>query len=135
MIELDRFVHTLSGEENETLERSSRDSSATSKYDDRGLAGYLDAIKNRRESETWCGLPHHLLLPSGYFLCYHCVRASRHHHRHRRCKTYDCTDFKFAIMVFMNDLEDPNVSEGVGADKEHMSVQFYNLLLLVGSNF
>lgn len=38
-------------------------------------------------------------------------------------------------MVFMNDLEDPNVSEGVGADKEHMSVQFYNLLLLVGSNF
>ena len=42
------------------------------------------------------------------------------YHRHRRCKTYDCTDFKFAMMVFMNDLEDQNVSEGVGADKEHM---------------
>ena len=48
---------------------------------------------------------------------------------HRRCKTNDCTQFKFVMMVFMNDLEDQNVSEGVGEDKEHMSVQCCNILL------
>ena len=65
MIELDRFVHTLSGEENETLERSSRESTATTKHDGRGLSGFVDDIKNRRESGSWCGLPPHFLLPSG----------------------------------------------------------------------
>ena len=33
------------------------------------------------------------------------------------------------MMVFMNDLEDQNVSEGVGEDKEHMSVQCCNIIL------
>ena len=66
MIELDRFVHSLSGNENETIERVSSESSATSKHDGRGLDGFVDDIKNRRESGTWCGLPPHLLLPTGY---------------------------------------------------------------------
>ena len=44
------------------------------------------------------------------------------YHGHCRCKTYDCTGFKFVMMVFIHDLEDQNVSEGVGEDKEHMSV-------------
>ena len=35
------------------------------------------------------------------------------------------------MMVFMNDLEDQNVSEGMGEDKEHMSVKLSFLLLLV----
>ena len=68
MIELDRFVHSLSGNENETIERASSDSSATSKHDGRGLNGFVDDIKNRRESGAWCGLPPHMLLPTGYFL-------------------------------------------------------------------
>ena len=65
MIELDRFVHTLSGEKRETLELTSFGSAATTKHDGRGLSGFVDDIKNRRESGSWCGLPHHLLLPSG----------------------------------------------------------------------
>lgn len=53
---------------------------------------------------------------------------------HLSCKTYDCTQFKFVMMVFMNDLEDQNVSEGVGEDMEHMLVQFCNILMLLVDN-
>ena len=35
----------------------------------------------------------------------------------------------------MNDLEDQNVSEGVGEDKEHMSVQYCNILLLLVTTY
>ena len=65
MIELDRFVLALSGEKHETRKLTSFESTATTKHDGRGLSGFVDDIKNRRESGSWCGLPHHMLLPSG----------------------------------------------------------------------
>jgi len=64
MIEMDQFVHTLSGTAEEKVERLSTKSAATMKEQkDITLWRLMDDIKKKRDTGTWCGIPQNLLLP------------------------------------------------------------------------
>jgi len=64
MIEMDQFALWLSGEESEVININSKDSRATMKKKERDTVNRLfNDIKDKRERDSWCGLPHHLLLP------------------------------------------------------------------------
>ena len=79
MLEMDRFVTTLSVEGEQTLDRESESSLATMKENYGNLAGsdqppasltlspsvcrLIDDIVEKKDTTTWCGLPHNLLLP------------------------------------------------------------------------
>jgi len=64
MIEMDQFALWLSGDESEVININSKDSRATMKAKERDTVYRLfNDIKEKRERDTWCGFPHHLLLP------------------------------------------------------------------------
>merc|ERR1719153_1708739 len=67
MIEMDQFAHTLSGEDTEVIERLSTKSVATMKDIGSTINSLMDAIKHSKPTETWCGIPHNLLLPRSTF--------------------------------------------------------------------
>ena len=88
MIEMDRFVHNLQGNESEVIERESTQSAATMKDQGSSLIEYITfilevkldinkylnfslmnsidstiPIQNRADAPTWVGFPHNMLLP------------------------------------------------------------------------
>lgn len=81
MIEMDRFVTTLRGVKKEKIKRKSFQSAATMKEEGATLRGQvicytsdvkylnftsnslMDDIRDRRDTKTWCGFPHNLLVP------------------------------------------------------------------------
>lgn len=63
LIELDQFSHLLTGNKEEFIERKSTDSAATLKEEGTTIIKLMDDIKNGKQSKTWCGIPHHMLLP------------------------------------------------------------------------
>ena len=70
VIELDRFVHTLTGEARETIVRTSNQAASTLKYSRilsiNELARQVQIIVQNPGApipSSYCGIPHHLLLP------------------------------------------------------------------------
>merc|ERR1712142_696984 len=66
MIEMDQFTVALSGQRSEVIERNSRDSAATMKRTGKTIEDLMAEInggQNGRETDTWCGFPHHILVP------------------------------------------------------------------------
>jgi len=64
LVEMDQFVHTLSTSKEQIVERLSTSSSATMKEQkDLTLRRLMRDIKNKKDTGTWCGLPHNLLVP------------------------------------------------------------------------
>merc|ERR1719309_1021189 len=69
MVEMDQFSHTLSGETEEMVERRSIDSAATTKDLGMPLRNFMDLVnatlrgEEVQDSGSWCGIPHHLLVP------------------------------------------------------------------------
>ena len=60
---MDRFVVTLSGDENEVIERRSQDSAAAMKEQGLTLRRFMQDIIDNQETSTWCGFPQNLLIP------------------------------------------------------------------------
>merc|ERR1712142_325718 len=103
MIEMDQFVHNLSGGQEEVISRDSRQSAGTMKHFGKTIKSQMWEIRRRREIGTWCGFPHHLLLP--------------------RSKDYDPNDENlggqdFVLYAFVTDVDDDVTA---GSDNvEHM---------------
>ena len=68
MLEMDRFVFSLSGDDKEVIERRSLDSAAAMKEQGLTLKRFMQDIIDNRETSTWCGFPQNLLVPR--FHCY-----------------------------------------------------------------
>ena len=97
-IALDRFVHSLSGQDTETIVRRSSESAATMKDKISTIKRFIEDIVNKNTTRTWCGFPHNLLIP----------RSTNFRHGGRL----------FKLFVFVNDV-DQDVSEGTDGI-EHM---------------
>jgi len=66
MIEMDQFTVALSGQRSEVIERNSRDSAATMKRTGKTIEDLMAEINGGQdggETDTWCGFPHHILVP------------------------------------------------------------------------
>ena len=63
MLEMDRFVFSLSGDDKEVIERRSLDSGAAMKEQGLTLKRFMQDIIDNRETSTWCGFPQNLLVP------------------------------------------------------------------------
>jgi len=68
MLEMDQFVHTLSGSSQEVVERYSTETVATMKEQDGTLWRLMKDIKGggrrkKKNTATWCGIPQNLLIP------------------------------------------------------------------------
>ena len=112
MIEMDRFVHVMNGNETEKIVRHSESSAATMKEQGTTLLEYtfnilnfiilmilsriMNDIKERRNPKTWCGFPHNLLLPRS---------------REISLGRYLEDAQEFVLMAFVNDV-DQDVFEG-----------------------
>ena len=68
MVEMDRFVHTLKGETKEVVERWSNESALTMKEKIITIKRLIHDIKAKKDSTTWCGYPHNLLIPRFPFI-------------------------------------------------------------------
>ena len=69
MLEMDRFVFSLSGDDKEVIERRSLDSAAAMKEQGLTLKRFMQDIIDNRETSTWCGFPQNLLVPRcNYFV-------------------------------------------------------------------
>jgi len=99
MIEMDRFVTTLRGVKREKIKRTSFQSAATMKEEGATLRGLMDDIRDRRDTKTWCGFPHNLLVP-------------------RSLPKDEMNGKKFVLIAFVNDV-DQSVTEGSDG-VEHM---------------
>ena len=63
MVEMDRFVHTLKGETEEIIERWSNESALTMKEEIITIKRLIHDIRVKKDTSTWCGYPHNLLIP------------------------------------------------------------------------
>ena len=63
MVEMDRFVHTLKRETEETVERWSNESALTMKEKIITIKRLMHEIRTKKDTSTWCGYPHNLLIP------------------------------------------------------------------------
>merc|ERR1719342_1684040 len=63
MIEMDRFVYNLNGEVSEVIQRQSIHSAATMKERQSHLKSLMENVNSHADSGTWCGFPHHMLVP------------------------------------------------------------------------
>ena len=120
MLEMDRFVFSLSGDDKEVIERRSLDSAAAMKEQGLTLKRFMQDIIDNRETSTWCGFPQNLLVPR-----FHCQIISRNTNeilpRSKRFIEGDqVSDAQsFILFAFVNDLENQDVDEGSDG-VEHM---------------
>ena len=120
MLEMDRFVFSLSGDEKEVIERQSLDSAAAMKQQGLTLKRFMQDIIDNRETSTWCGFPQNLLVPRS-----HCQIISRDTikvlPRSKRFIEGDQVSDaqRFILFAFVNDLENQDVDEGSDG-VEHM---------------
>ena len=123
MLEMDRFVFSLSGDDKEVIERQSLDSAAAMKQQGLTLKRFMQDIIDNRETSTWCGFPQNLLVPR-----FHCQIISRNTidvliflPRSKRFIEGDQVSDaqRFILFAVVNDLENQDVDEGSDG-VEHM---------------
>ena len=112
MIEMDRFVHTLSGNTKEIIKRRSKESSNTMKEGGMTINRKVDMIEafqtgnSNNDIETYCGFPHNVYLPRS---------------------TPEGTDFE--LVAFVNDV-DQEVMEGSDGIEHMMCGHKYDSVVL-----
>jgi len=113
MMEMDRFVTNLNGESSQEIQRRSKDNHQTMKESGMTVNRMAEMIQRhlRRESttetETFCGLPHHLYLP--------------------RSKTGQGEDFE--LLAFVNDVAQ-DVTEGSDGIEHMMCGHKYESIVM-----